>query len=469
MREGVDAATRALTRSRRATTATTAAATTTTTTTTTTIGGPRTPAKPLTTSHLHRLLQHPFYKGVVRYRGVEYQGSHTALVSEQTWTRVQDALKSKGHSGEKQREHHHYLKGSVYCARCGSRLIITITTNRHNKEYRYFVCLGRHQRRTPCDQKAVFISAVETAVEDHYREIEPSITLVNRLKETIREELGSLQQFAEHEKQIQHRRTSVLRSEQAKLLQAHYADAIPLDVLEAEQGRIGRDLASAEQRMAALDVEHDAISSNLDAALDFAANWNKTYRRAGPSVRRRFNQAIFQKLYVDEEGNVTSDLQEPVKLLLGDGNSADSLEPENAGALNRAWDKMINEPDEQPGRLATMAPLHATTIREGSKYVQMVELRGFEPLTPSLRTRCSAELSYSPNRAAMVPAPGLPDACARQSRAATKPRSGRRYRASRSRLRRSWTMVEVRSARLRSTSDRDTSVVLRKPPVMPSG
>ncbi len=26
----------------------------------------------------------------------------------------------------------------------------------------------------------------------------------------------------------------------------------------------------------------------------------------------------------------------------------------------------------------------------------MVELRGFEPLTPSLRTRCSAELSYSP-------------------------------------------------------------------------
>ena len=45
----------------------------------------------------------------------------------------------------------------------------------------------------------------------------------------------------------------------------------------------------------------------------FATNWNKAYRTAGPSVRRRFNQAIFQKLYVDEEGNVTSDLQEPVR------------------------------------------------------------------------------------------------------------------------------------------------------------
>ncbi len=26
----------------------------------------------------------------------------------------------------------------------------------------------------------------------------------------------------------------------------------------------------------------------------------------------------------------------------------------------------------------------------------LVELTGFEPVTPSLRTRCSAELSYSP-------------------------------------------------------------------------
>ena len=33
----------------------------------------------------------------------------------------------------------------------------------------------------------------------------------------------------------------------------------------------------------------------------------------------------------------------------------------------------------------------------------MVELRGFEPLTPSLRTRCSAELSYSPGMSAIVP------------------------------------------------------------------
>ncbi len=32
-----------------------------------------------------------------------------------------------------------------------------------------------------------------------------------------------------------------------------------------------------------------------------------------------------------------------------------------------------------------------------------VELRGFEPLTPWLQTRCSAGLSYSPVESGMVP------------------------------------------------------------------
>ena len=37
---------------------------------------------------------------------------------------------------------------------------------------------------------------------------------------------------------------------------------------------------------------------------------------------------------------------------------------------------------------------------------ESVELTGFEPVTPSLRTRCSARLSYSPLREEwIVPAP----------------------------------------------------------------
>src|SRR5262249_1183204 len=45
----------------------------------------RTPAQPLQRSHLHKLLRHPYYKGIVRYRGVEYEGRHERLVSDEVW------------------------------------------------------------------------------------------------------------------------------------------------------------------------------------------------------------------------------------------------------------------------------------------------------------------------------------------------------------------------------------------------
>jgi len=66
----------------------------------TTTPGPKTPSKPLVVSHFHRLLRHPYYKGWVRYKGVEYpNGQHEALVDDATWQKVQDQLDAKGRSG----------------------------------------------------------------------------------------------------------------------------------------------------------------------------------------------------------------------------------------------------------------------------------------------------------------------------------------------------------------------------------
>jgi site-specific DNA recombinase len=110
----------------------------------TTAPTPKRPAKPVPGKRLSKILSRPYYKGEILYRGVRYDGRHEPLVDPQTWQRVQTVM--AGHCvGEKQREHPHYLKSTVYCGSCGSRLIITNATNRHGSKYPYFVCLGRHQ------------------------------------------------------------------------------------------------------------------------------------------------------------------------------------------------------------------------------------------------------------------------------------------------------------------------------------
>ena len=131
---------------------------------------PKTPSKPLGTSNLQRLLRHPYYMGIVRYRNVLYPGKHEPLVSAEIWQKVQEILASHNLAGEKQREHHHYLKGSVYCGACGSRLVVSHAKNRHGTIYPYFICIGRQQKRTPCTQQAIRIDQTEDAVHRRLRQ-----------------------------------------------------------------------------------------------------------------------------------------------------------------------------------------------------------------------------------------------------------------------------------------------------------
>ena len=80
------------------------------------------PAKPLGKDRLSAILRNDYYIGVVRYRGKVYPGRHEPLVPVLLFERVQTKLDSKRQSGERQRIHHHYLKGTLYCDTCGTRL-----------------------------------------------------------------------------------------------------------------------------------------------------------------------------------------------------------------------------------------------------------------------------------------------------------------------------------------------------------
>jgi site-specific DNA recombinase len=116
-------------------------------------GGPNTPRKQLSISQMHRLLASPYYKGIVTFNGVKYQGKHERLVDDETWQQVQDILAAH-RNGEKQRVHPHYLKGTIFCGHCGSRLCVNYSRGKLGVVYPYYFCVGRHQRRTTCMLKA---------------------------------------------------------------------------------------------------------------------------------------------------------------------------------------------------------------------------------------------------------------------------------------------------------------------------
>jgi site-specific DNA recombinase len=102
------------------------------------------------TSAVHRMLRNPVYAGVVRWRGIDHEGQHTPLVTRTLFDTVQAVLNAHSTGGERSWKHDHYLKGTLSCAGCGSRLYYVVAKGR----FGYFRCVGRNTRRKRCTQGA---------------------------------------------------------------------------------------------------------------------------------------------------------------------------------------------------------------------------------------------------------------------------------------------------------------------------
>jgi site-specific DNA recombinase len=356
------------------------------------------PSKPLSLSNLCRLLRHPYYKGLVRYRGVEYPGNHEPLVSIETWDRVQELLSEHDRTGLKQREHHHYLKGSVFCGNCGGQLIITNTTNRHGTSYAYFICVSRHQKRNSCEQSAVPISIVEAKVELHYLTVQPFSELVMQIKKVLKEELERNELAAVDERIIQRVRIQKLEDQRAKLLQGYYNGAIPGDLLKTEQSRITSELAHAKQRSEALDIRFEEVEKNIEIAMTFASDWHHAYRASSDKERRRLNRAIFQKIFVLDNGEISDEMAEPFRTLLGRevGQAAIDrfhLTRDESEAIDEAWAQLSAKwATEQSDQLLLVgSPVEGRKTQTpdtlgvgGLKACFVVGVEGLEPPTSAL-------------------------------------------------------------------------------------
>ena len=285
------------------------------------------PSRPVSAQSLHRILSNPFYTGQVTYRGALYPGTHQALVDQQTFQQVQAILAGRV-NGERTIRHPHYLKSTVYCGICRSRLIIT-TARPKKTTYQYFVCLGRHSRKQPdCTFRATLTETVEDEVEQLYQRIHLRPTLREELEQALRHQLARMVQDTQQQlAQITATRQKLER-QQEKLLQAHYEGAIPVELLRKEQQRIAHSLTDTNHRIQTLEQDLGDKEELVVQALDIAQHMANTYHHAPNHIRRMLNQLLFEHVYLvphDDTSRLaaTAACMPPFDSILGLGGDED--------------------------------------------------------------------------------------------------------------------------------------------------
>lgn len=117
---------------------------------------------PIHPSTLADLLANRVYVGVVSRNGLNVHGSREALVDPLTFEHVRQVLATNRNAEVRTRLHPHYLRGCLFCHSCNSRFSDSYA---RGKQYRYFFCLGRHRRRTECDEPSAPVDEIEKQIE----------------------------------------------------------------------------------------------------------------------------------------------------------------------------------------------------------------------------------------------------------------------------------------------------------------
>lgn len=326
----------------------------------TAVATPKRPSGPVGRSTFFKLLRNPYYVGQVRYKGAVHPGNHKPLIDVETWQQVQTLLEARGTASERRRRHDHYVKGTLYCGTCASRLQLDYAKNKQGIRYAYYVCSGRATGRKPCTRKAVPVGVAEKLVEDCYQEISISeqtyTTLAEQVDAAFDERLASRSQ-ALAELTANRKR---MEAESDKLLAAHFADAIDLDTLKRHQDRIRIGLTDIDRRLTTEHGHHEGPRKHLGTAVRLLVDCGQMYARTDDHGRRLANQTFYDRIDISEDERATIRLAEP---------------------------------------FAALTPEPTSTDVRCSSTSSWVDLRGLEPLTPCMPCRCATSCATGPDAA----------------------------------------------------------------------
>jgi site-specific DNA recombinase len=249
---------------------------------------------------------------------------------------------------------------------------LEVVKNSQGVSYPYFYCLGRQVRRNGCMQRAVMIDMVEQRVEEYWR----TVTIPKSQLEDIRSMVWAhvAKVLPRRDKATERAKRTIARldDQSEKLLQAHYNDAISMDLLRREQSRIAAERAAAEKTLAENEVRREHLEANLQRALSLLDNAYAQYASAPGTVRRQMNQAVFMRLWLVEDEIAGADLTPAYRRLLADDTEGEiaAEEAREHFEQTRTSDLWMTPVEDQK------RSSEATNVTYLSDYVQRERPRG---------------------------------------------------------------------------------------------
>ncbi len=257
------------------------------------------------------------------------------------------------------------------------------------------------QAPTDCTLRSIQIEHAEGLIQDLYDRISLNPDFRRDLEQLLRHGITLLRTDTESEREQLEATKQTIERRQRKLLEAHYNDAIPIDMLRTEQQRLDTELSATNRSLSNLTADLTEADELIGIALDIAQHAGNTYRQAPEHIRRMLNQLLFDKLLVTTDDNGAHQLEAtcatPFDIIYSPASRAlvhDARREQPTGIPDSTG--QTKEPAETGGlSLDTMSDQFIALVEGSSKSI-MVDPGGFEPPTSSLRTKRATNCAMGP-------------------------------------------------------------------------
>ena len=347
-------------------------------------GNAKQPPGPISHERLRVVLRDPYYKGVIVFEGIEYPGRHEALVTEELFDKVQRILDSHTGAGARECTYNHYLKGTIWCARCQRRYIVQRVVG-NGGEYFYFLCRGRQQGL--CDQPYIPIGIVEEAVARYYGDV---LTLdpewLREVREAVDAAVAADRGLSVELRDQYDKRLEVLDRKERYWLDLAAEENWPKDKLRECIDAVRQEAADLRNVIQRADQRLEVGQQVLHEALALLSAPQAAYVCGNEIVKGALNRAFFAKIYVDAEKITGHELNEPFDVLLGAyeqyviGQATVLLDELTAETKSAGLLMESGADDHEP----SVAPTRLTWQVSGWSRTSMVGDTGIEPVTSSV-------------------------------------------------------------------------------------
>ena len=282
-------------------------------------------------SSLHVVLRNRIYSGEFEWKGTMYQGAYEALVTKDTWERVQDRLAARHESRHRKMIHDFTYSGLVRCGHCGCYLVGELKKSR----YVYYHCTGNKGK---CDEPYTR----EETMHQQFTAVLKTLAIPDSVLKWLDQELTF---STEQDERIKQRTVKTWQDEWDRLqcrLDAMYEDKLDGRITSEQFDRKSKETRSKQHALRAKISQHQAAQTDLRAGFNMmrlTSTACREFERQNTREQRKLLGLVVEGASW-MEGRLEVTLHEPFGTLAR-SNSANLTKDEAKGASERNFEDWL--------------------------------------------------------------------------------------------------------------------------------